>query len=100
MNFQAVYIGESVNEPSVAKGGYLDAAATPSEALVGQIEFVDASIGQIVEALKHSRLDEDTLLIISAKHGAAPSTRTPMLRTAVIRRQRFWEALFLSRSHR
>lgn len=72
MNFQAVYIGQSVNEPSVAKGGYLDAAATPSDALVGQIEFVDGSIGEIVEALKHSRLDEDTLLVITAKHGAAP----------------------------
>ena len=72
MNFQAVYIGQSVNEPSVAKGGYLDAAATPSSSLVGQIEFVDASIGQIVEALHHSRLYDDTLLIITAKHGAAP----------------------------
>ena len=72
MNFQAVYIGQSVNEPSVAKGGYLDAAATPSDSLVGQIEFVDASIGQIVGALKNSRLYEETLLIITAKHGAAP----------------------------
>jgi hypothetical protein len=72
MNFQAVYIGQSVNEPNVAKGGYLDAAATPSDTLVGQIEFVDASIGQIVQALKHAHLDDDTLLIVTAKHGAAP----------------------------
>ena len=34
MNFQAVYIGECVNEPSVGMGGYQDAAATPSASLV------------------------------------------------------------------
>jgi hypothetical protein len=72
MNFQAVYIGQSVSEPGVAVGGYLDAAATPSPSLLGQIQFVDASIGQIVEALKQAHIYEDTLLVISAKHGAAP----------------------------
>jgi Type I phosphodiesterase / nucleotide pyrophosphatase len=72
MNFQSVYIGESVSEPGVAKGGYLDAAATPSSELLGEIEFVDASIGDIVAALRHSGLYDNTLLIISAKHGEAP----------------------------
>jgi Type I phosphodiesterase / nucleotide pyrophosphatase len=54
MNFQSVYIGESVNEPTVAKGGYLDAAATPTAPLLNEIEFVDAAIGEIVHALKHA----------------------------------------------
>jgi type I phosphodiesterase/nucleotide pyrophosphatase len=72
MNFQSVYIGQSVNEPGVATGGYLDAEATPSAELVGQIEFVDASIGDIVAALRNSGLYDDTLIIITAKHGESP----------------------------
>jgi hypothetical protein len=72
MNFQSVYIGESVSEPGVASGGYQNAAALPSPALLSQIEFVDASIGEIVEALKSNGLYENTLLIITAKHGDSP----------------------------
>lgn len=72
MNFQAVYIGESVVEPGVANGGYKNAAGTPSDELLQEIEFVDASIGQIVAALKDAGIEDDTLLIITAKHGASP----------------------------
>jgi hypothetical protein len=72
MNFQAVYIGESVNEPSVGMGGYKNAAALPSSELLKEIEFVDASIGDIVNALKVAGHYDDTLLIITAKHGESP----------------------------
>ena len=50
MNFQAVYTGESVSEAGVAVGGYQNAAALPSAELLKEIEFVDASIGDIVNA--------------------------------------------------
>jgi hypothetical protein len=72
MNFQSVYIGESVNEPGVGKGGYQNAAALPSALLLQELEFVDASIGDIVGALKAAGIYDDTLLIITAKHGASP----------------------------
>lgn len=72
MNFQSVYIGESVNEPSVAKGGYLDAAATPSPQLLNEIEFVDAAIGELVRALHRACIYDETLIIITAKHGESP----------------------------
>jgi hypothetical protein len=72
MNFQSVYVGQSVNEPGVAKGGYQNAAALPSAELLKEIGYVDASIGQIVDALKDEGLYENTLLIITAKHGAGP----------------------------
>jgi hypothetical protein len=72
MNFQSVYFGESLSEPGVANGGYLDAAATPSSELLQEIEFVDASLGDIVAALKNSGTYNDTLLIITAKHGDSP----------------------------
>jgi len=72
MNFQAVYIGESVNEPKVAKGGYKNAAGAPSQQLLNEVEFVDASIGQIVSALQAAGLYDDTLIIVTAKHGESP----------------------------
>jgi Type I phosphodiesterase / nucleotide pyrophosphatase len=72
MNFQAVYIGESVYEPGVGTGGYQNAAALPSTELLHEIEFVDASIGDIVNALKDAGIYNDTLLIITAKHGESP----------------------------
>ena len=53
MNFQAVYTGESVNEPGVGVGGYQNAAGLAERELLKEIEFVDASIGDIVNALKN-----------------------------------------------
>ena len=74
MNFQSVYIGQSVAERGRRRtnGGYQNAAAMPSPELLQEIEFVDASIGDIVGALRKRGIYEDTLLIISAKHGASP----------------------------
>jgi len=71
MNFQAVSVGQKLIENSV-KGGYTDAAGTPTAAMLGEIEFVDASIGQMVTALKKENLLESTLVIITAKHGQSP----------------------------
>jgi hypothetical protein len=72
MNFQSVYIGQSVSEPGVGNGGYQNAAALPSAKLLGEIEFVDASIGDIVAGLKAAGIYDETLLVITAKHGASP----------------------------
>jgi hypothetical protein len=72
MNFQAVYIGESVLEPGVGTGGYQNAAALPTPELLKQVEFVDASIGDIVHALKAAGIYDDTLIIVTAKHGESP----------------------------
>jgi hypothetical protein len=72
MNFQSVYFGQSLNEPTVGPGGYQNAAALPSSALLSEIEFVDSSIGEIVNALKSAGLYDDTLIIITAKHGESP----------------------------
>ena len=72
MNFQSVYIGQSVYEPTVGAGGYKNAAAVPGAELLKEIKFVDASIGDIVHALKEAGIYDDTLLIITAKHGDSP----------------------------
>jgi hypothetical protein len=72
MNFQSVYTGESVNEPGAGTGGYQNAAGLPSPLLLQEIESVDVSIGDIVNALKNRGIYDDTLIVITAKHGGSP----------------------------
>jgi hypothetical protein len=72
MNFQSVYVGESVYEAGVAAGGYKNAAALPSAELLKEIEYVDTAIGEIVSALQAAGIYNNTLLIITAKHGDSP----------------------------
>jgi hypothetical protein len=71
MNFQAVSVGQKLIEGST-KGGYLDAAGTPTESLLSEIEYIDDSIGEMVTKLKDRGLYESTLVIITAKHGQSP----------------------------
>jgi hypothetical protein len=73
MNFQAVSVAQKLIEASNnTKGGYLDAAGTPTDALLGEIKFVDASIGAWVSELKSQGLYNSTLIVITAKHGQSP----------------------------
>jgi len=71
MNFQAVSVGQKLIESGV-KGGYLDAAGTPGPSLLSEIEFVDDTIGQMVNRIKERGLYESTLIVITAKHGQSP----------------------------
>ena len=73
MNFQAVSVGQKLIEASNnVTGGYLDAAGTPSAALLNEFQFVDASIAAFVSKLKARGLYDSTLIVITAKHGQSP----------------------------
>ncbi len=73
MNFQALSVGQKLIEASNGvTGGYLDAAGTPTEALLSEFKFVDASIGAFVSELKAQGLYDSTLIVITAKHGQSP----------------------------
>lgn len=73
MNFQAVSVGQKLIEASNSTtGGYLDAAGTPSAALLDEFKFVDASIGAFVKELKERGLYDSTLIVVTAKHGQSP----------------------------
>ena len=73
MNFQVVSVGQKLIEKSVGMtGGYLDNIGTPTQPLLGEIEFADNSIGQMVAELQKRGLYQSTLIIISAKHGQSP----------------------------
>ena len=75
MNFQSVSVNQKLIEKTlhpVVKGGYLDNVGTPSTSLAKAIKFVDASIGQMITALKTQGLYNSTLIVITAKHGQSP----------------------------
>jgi hypothetical protein len=75
MNFQVVSVGEKLIEKSLTPkvtGGYLDNEGTATTALLGEIEFADTAIGEMVAALRTQGLYQSTLIIISAKHGQSP----------------------------
>ena len=58
MNFQSVSVGQKLIESGFGSGGYLDAAGTPSNLLVGEIQLVDAAIGEFVSELQRQGLFE------------------------------------------
>ena len=73
MNFQVVSVGQKLIQSSVGMtGGYVDNIGTPTQALLGEIEFADNAIAQMVTELQRRGLYQSTLVIISAKHGQSP----------------------------
>src|SRR5271156_5830511 len=73
MNFQVVSVGQKLIEKSNGvTGGYLDAAGTPTPALLSEFKFLDASIDAFVDELKKKGLYDSTLIVITAKHGQSP----------------------------
>jgi Type I phosphodiesterase / nucleotide pyrophosphatase len=87
MNFQAVSVGQKLataGDADVDKtlvGGYLDANATPGNALTLQFQFVDDALGKFLNELRLEGIDDQTLVIVSAKHGQSPIDRS--LRKAI-----------------
>jgi len=81
MNFQSVSVGQKLAksgllDPAGLTGGYLDAKATPGNALTLQLAYVDDALGRMVAALKARGLADQTLVIVSAKHGQSPIDRS------------------------
>ncbi len=84
MNFQSVSVGQKLaksgpTDPAGLIGGYADANATPNNALAEQLAYVDGALGQMVAELKRQGVYNDTLIIVSAKHGQSPIN--PAVRT-------------------
>jgi hypothetical protein len=79
MNFQSVSTAQKLpisrtegDLSGTAKGGYLADGATPGPVLSNALDFVDASLGEMVKALKDQDLINSTAIIVSAKHGQSP----------------------------
>lgn len=80
-NYQSVSVGEKLKSGPITaggpnvNGGYVDALGTPDEGLAFELDFVDRTLGRIVDELKSQNLYDSTLIIISAKHGQSPIER-------------------------
>jgi len=65
-NFQSVSVGQKT-------AGYTnDTMQTFTAPLLKAFDFVDASLGKIVNALKAQNIYDRTLIIVASKHGQAP----------------------------
>jgi len=64
-NFQEVSVTQKLE-------GYADASGKPSAGLQGALDHTDASLQQIVDALKAANLSDNTAIIVTAKHGQSP----------------------------
>ena len=64
-NFQAVSVGEKTS-------GYVAGSLAFTPELLKALDFVDASLGKVVQALKDKGIYKDTLIVVASKHGQAP----------------------------
>jgi hypothetical protein len=67
MNFQAVNIAQKEAQP-----GYINANGDLSPKLAAAYDFVDHSIGTMVNELRRKNLLNSTLVVVTAKHGNSP----------------------------
>jgi hypothetical protein len=77
MNFQAVSVGQKLaksgpGDAAGLVGGYLDANGTPGNALTLQLDFIEQSVSRMVAALQLRGIYDETVFMISAKHGQSP----------------------------
>lgn len=65
-NFQSINVAQKTV-------GYLNSTGNPfSPPLLKALDFVDASLGALINKLKAKGIYEDTLIIVASKHGQAP----------------------------
>jgi predicted AlkP superfamily pyrophosphatase or phosphodiesterase len=89
MNFQAVSVGQKLAKGNKADpldagliGGYGDVVGlTPNNGLQSGLDYVDGALGSMVSELNTAGIANDTLVIISAKHGQSPIDLTTRVAT-------------------
>jgi hypothetical protein len=67
MTFQALAVAQKL-----PGDGYVDAAGTPSTAVLGALKHTDESIGKLLSELKAQNLLSSTLIVVTAVHGDSP----------------------------
>ena len=87
MNFQSVSTAQklptsAVNPPQspLPPGGYLADGVTPGPVLAKALDFVDNQVGSFVQEIHNQGLDENTTIILSAKHGQSPTDPAALTR--------------------
>jgi arylsulfatase A-like enzyme len=75
-NYQTVSVAQKALNAN--GGGYTDANFTPNTLTLDAIKYLDGEIGLIVAALKQANLYNNTVIVLSAKHGQTPADRTTL----------------------
>jgi Type I phosphodiesterase / nucleotide pyrophosphatase len=79
MNFQTVSTAEKLPSSDGLEGGYLADGATPGPLLSRALDFVNAKVGEMLAAIRARHLQQ-TVIILSAKHGQSPQTPSALTR--------------------
>jgi len=80
MNFQTVSTAEKLPTSDGLKGGYLPDGVTPGPLLQRALDFINAKVGAMMDAIKARHLQSDTVTVLSAKHGQSPQTPSALTR--------------------
>ena len=80
MNFQSVSTAQKLPTSGGRPGGYMADGVTPGPVLANALEFVDSQLGSFVNEIHAKGLDENTTIILSAKHGQSPTDPAALTR--------------------
>ncbi len=80
MNFQTVSTAEKLLSSDGLNGGYLPGTTTPGPLLARALDFINAKLQAMDEALVAQGLAGSTAIIVSAKHGQSPQDPNALTR--------------------
>jgi hypothetical protein len=80
MNFQSVSTAQKLPLSGGRPGGYDPAGTVPSPVLSSALTFVDHEVGSMLAALQASGERNNTVLVLSAKHGQSPTDTAALTR--------------------
>ena len=80
MNFQTVSTAEKLPTSDGLTGGYLADGVTPGPLLTRALDFVNDKVGDMLIAIKADHLANNTVIVLSAKHGQSPDTPSALTR--------------------
>ena len=79
MNFQTLSTAQKLPTSDGLAGGYLS-DGKPGPLVSRAMDYVDVQLGRMVAQLKQDGLENDTTIILSAKHGQAPTDSSTLRR--------------------
>jgi hypothetical protein len=79
MNFQSVSTAEKLPLSNGLAGGY-NPDGTPGPLLSKALDYVDSQVGRLEAAVVAQHLQKSTTIILSAKHGQSPISRSDLRR--------------------
>jgi type I phosphodiesterase/nucleotide pyrophosphatase len=80
MNFQTVSTAEKLLSSDGLKGGYEPGTTTPGPLLARALDYINAKLQAMDEAIQAQGLARSTAIIVSAKHGQSPQDPNSLVR--------------------